>query len=444
MKFDKTILNWFVTFVSVFSLLIPQEHLSIHIRELLQNKNTIIDFEKIDLDAKNIKTPERYQTVLSREIVGYLPYWMYSEYPSLRYDLLSQINYFSAELDSYGNITNYHNWLSSDLVEFAHDRNVKVKLCATLFGSSSLENLLGNPQNRTNAIQNLLSAVSEVGGDGVDIDFELLPSSMRDSLNVFMLELVNTFHENIPGSIVTMATPAIDWSNAWDFNYLAQITDGLFIMGYDYHWSSGPTAGPVSPLGGFYYDLDYTVVDYLDETNYQSDKIILGLPYYGYDWPVMDNSIYSQTTGSATARTYANIQNMLGVESLFNESTSSSWFVYQDTNWRQCWYDDSLTLSIKYQYADVKELSGIGMWALGYDGNNTQLWDAIYNQYFECVIGDLNQDDTFDVYDIVQIIDFILESDSIPNEYEFCASDLNQDSIINIVDVVLLSDLINR
>ena len=54
--------------------------------------------------------------------------------------------------------------------------------------------------------------------------------------------------------IITMATPAIDWSNAWDYESLAEITDGLFIMGYNYFYSGSSNAGPVAPLGGYFYD----------------------------------------------------------------------------------------------------------------------------------------------------------------------------------------------
>ncbi len=441
----KHFLVYLITVVLIItsSLLISQQRLSIHIKELINNQATIVEFDKTDEIARSIQQIDRSQTILSREIVGYLPYWMYSEYPYLRFDLLTQINYFSAELDSYGNITNYHHWFDSDFVSFAHDRNVKVKLCATLFGVSSLQTLLNNPQNRSNAIQNLLSAVAEMDGDGVDIDFELLPSSMRDSLSVFMEELTSTFHSNLPGSIVTMATPAVDWSDAWDYELLARITDGLFIMGYDYHWSGSSTAGPVSPLGGFYYDLSYSVNDYMDKTGFQVEKIILGLPYYGYDWPVIDNEVYSHTTGSATARTFANTQDMiLNVGFQFSEETSSNWLTYFDSEWNQCWFDDSLSLSLKYQYADNNELSGIGMWALGYDGDDPELWGAIEDQFFLCETGDLNQDSVLDIYDVLRSVAIVLSNGLYPSDYELCSSDINQDSLINITDIVLLNNLI--
>ena len=115
--------------------------------------------------------------------------------------------------------------------------------------------------------------------DGIDIDFELIPSSQRDNLVLFMEQLSDVFHQFIDDPIITMATPAIDWSNAWDYNALAEICDGLFIMGYNYFYSGSDTAGPVSPLGGYFYDIDFTVNDYLSKTNFQTNKLILGLPY---------------------------------------------------------------------------------------------------------------------------------------------------------------------
>ena len=66
--------------------------------------------------------------------------------------------------------------------------------------------------------------------------------------------------------------PPVDWSNAWDYNALASISDGLFIMGYNYHYSGSSTTGPNSPLSGTGYNLSWTVNDYLNKTNNQSNK----------------------------------------------------------------------------------------------------------------------------------------------------------------------------
>ena len=114
-----------------------------------------------------------------------------------------------------------------------------------------------------------MNLVVSKNADGIDIDFELLPTNQRENLVLFMEELSFAFHLEMEYPIITMATPAIDWSNAWDYEALAEITDGLFIMGYNYFYSGSSNAGPVSPLGGYFYDIEYTVNDYIDKTNGQ-------------------------------------------------------------------------------------------------------------------------------------------------------------------------------
>jgi len=49
---------------------------------------------------------------------------------------------------------------------------------------------------------------------------------------------------------------------------------------------------------------------------------------------------------------------------------------YVDT-YRQVWYDDNESLSIKYQYIKDQGLLGVGFWALGYEGNNSNIWNEL-------------------------------------------------------------------
>lgn len=180
----------------------------------------------------------------SREIFGYLPYWTYPSFPNLNYDLLTTIAYFGAEVNEFGDIIDLNDWPAAALIEQAHSEGVKVVLTTILFSSSQLAALLSDPSRRANLVNNLLIAVQNANGDGVSIDFEGVPSGQRQNLTNFMTELATAFHTNLPGSSVTIFTPAVDWSNVFDYFALAQITDGLIMQGYDFHWSTAPTAAP--------------------------------------------------------------------------------------------------------------------------------------------------------------------------------------------------------
>ena len=413
---------------------------SFHIQELDRFQNIQVNYKDIDSRAKDIDLNRINRSSLTHEVIGYLPYWEYSEYPDLDYSLLTQINFFSAELSIYGDIINDHNWENLYFIDFAQSHGVKVKLCATLFGSYELSTLLENYFYRQNAINNLLDLVLSVGADGIDIDFELLPTSQRDNLVLFMEELSFAFHSQMDDPIITMATPAIDWSNAWDYESLAEITDGLFIMGYNYFYSGSANAGPVAPLGGYFYDIEYTVNDYLNKTNNQTDKLILGLPYYGYDWDVVDSSINSETMSYGIAKTYAEAR-MLDeyYGSYWDQSSNSAWLTYYDDTWtwNQCWFDDHLSLSNKYAFAKELELQGIGIWALGYDDNYDDLWNLLKLHFESNVSGDINLDESTDIQDIIIVINII-----IGNLDFLYQADLNNDQYIDVLDILILVNLI--
>jgi len=431
--------KYFIAYLFI-SILFSQNWKPYHSEELEKNVNANVNFELIDYIARQIPEYENnFRNQLTHEVIGYLPYWEYAIYPTLDYNLITQLNYFSIEINQYGDIVDNHNWNDLYLIEFAHERDVKVKLCATLFGETELNILLSNQNHRENAINNLLELVINKNADGIDIDFELLPSNQRENLVLFVQELSETFHNAIEDPIITMATPAIDWSNAWDYNTLASITDGLFIMGYNYFYSSSSFAGPVSPLGEYFYDLEYTVSDYLEKTGNQNDKIILGLPYYGYDWPVQNELMNSETTNSGISRTYSSALSLLtDYDNNWNNDSNSSWIAYQNNDyWQQCWYDDSLSLSRKYQFAINNNLSGIGIWALGYDNGHNQLWGAISDQFTIISPGDFNADNIINILDVILIVNMILGYTEIQEN-----ADLNQDQIINIIDVITLINII--
>ena len=314
----------------------------------------------------------------NKTIFGYHPYWEGTAWQDYNFDLLTTIAYFSADVTTSGLLSNLHGWPNTGLINTAHSHGVKVVLVATLFGSSSLSTLLSSASNRKRLINNLLNEVQSANGDGVNIDFEIMPSSQKNNMVQFITALVDTFHTHIPGSEVTLAMPAVDWSNAWDYNALASISDGLFIMGYDYYYSGSSTSGPVSPLTGGGYNVTTTVNDYLSKTGNQASKIILGIPYYGIQWPTSSSSAHATTTGSGSAVIYSTaVTRAQTYGRLWDNTSQTPWYAFNNGHWNQGWYDDSESLGLKYNLALDRNLQGVGMWALGYDQGHQELWNLL-------------------------------------------------------------------
>jgi len=67
--------------------------------------------------------------------------------------------------------------------------------------------------------------------------------------------------------------------------------------------------------------------------------------------------------------------------------------------------------------------------------------ELIGNNCNDWINGDINNDSSINILDIVNIVNIILEI-YIPNECEQLASDLNVDSTINILDIVLIVNII--
>ena len=62
----------------------------------------------------------------------------------------------------------------------------------------------------------------------------------------------------------------------------------------------------------------------------------------------------------------------------FDELTGVPWMSYRNSSqWRQLWFDDSLSLALKNNLVKSMNLAGIGIWALSYEAGRDELWNGI-------------------------------------------------------------------
>jgi spore germination protein YaaH len=322
---------------------------------------------------------------LKRKVFTYYPYWG-GDWTRTRFDLISSLSYFSVAINAMGDVTDRRGWntaTSRALVDEAKRWGVKVSLCASNFNDTQLEALLSSPARRTHAVDVLLREAQAGGAEGINIDFEFVPPAVKAEFVLFMQELANRFWTEIPGSEVSIAMPAIDWSAAYDYDQLAATTDVLFIMGYGYHWSGG-APGPLSPVTSAApwgrYSLAWTVNDYVQNGGPNiRQKLVLGMPFYGYDWPATSSTAPSRRgTGSANSVVYRSLAPLISMHGRRWEPVTGTPYLVWSVNgvWHQLWYDDAESWRAKLDFADREGLGGVGMWALTYERGTTDLWDA--------------------------------------------------------------------
>jgi MYXO-CTERM domain-containing protein len=331
--------------------------------------------EKGALPPLRVGPPPPAAGAPDKVVYGYLPYWTVSP-EDVPWSHLTHLAVFSVGLNSDGSLGSLSHWtdVAADAVARGHEAGVKVHLCVTSFDADTMDAVLGSASTRAAAVQALAAQVSAYGADGVNIDFEGMRSSQIGNLVTFVTALRAQVGE------VWLATPAVDWSAAYDYPALAAASDGLFIMGYAYHYTGGG-AGPNSPLddGDIWskWTLGWTVDDYL-ATGADPARIVLGLPLYGQAWPVADaDAVPATTTGTGWSVFYTSAVDAAATYGRQYDSASDTpWYAASGTE--QGWYDDADSLAVKMTWAvDERGLAGVGFWAIGYDGNDPALWDAV-------------------------------------------------------------------
>lgn len=318
---------------------------------------------------------------LTHMVYGWHPYWASSSaYLLYDYEALTHIAYFSYEVDTAtGEFTTLRGWDTTPVIDYAHQRGVKVTLTVTNFGTQGNTAILADTVKQWNLIRTLIDQLRARNGDGVNFDFESVPETMKENMVSFCRRAVRGIKTELPGAEISLATPAVNWSSRADLKSLAEICDYIIMMGYNYYWSGSTIAGPVAPLAGETYNVTQSIEDDYLAAGVPPGKLLLGVPWYGYDWPVESSTRKAAATGKGTSRTYNSAEQLADTYGkTFDDIVKVPWFSYfSSTEWRQLWYDDSLSLALKYELTKSKGLAGIGIWALSYEAGRDEIWRGI-------------------------------------------------------------------
>jgi spore germination protein YaaH len=325
-------------------------------------------------------------------VFGWHPYWSNGYEANYDWDLITDLSFFSYEVDANnGNAITTHNWATNNAVTQALNQGKRVNLCVTLFSNHAT--FLGNPTSVQTLITNLINLVQSRGAHGVNIDFEGVPASQKTNFTNFLISLATQMHAAIPGSQVSTVLYAVDWNAVYDIAALNPHLDLFIIMGYDYYWTGSTTAGPNDPLfhfGSTYnYNLSRSITFYLNE-GVTRDKLILGLPFYGREWPTSSLTVPSSTTGSGSAILYRTVQNNASGNYSqgnrdYDADSFTRYFTFMSSgNPRQAFIISQHDFSQRLKVINRFGIGGMGIWALGYDDGHTDLWDEIYDNLTDC------------------------------------------------------------
>ncbi|GAV08777.1 hypothetical protein RvY_18422 [Ramazzottius varieornatus] len=294
---------------------------------------------------------------------------------------------------------------NDELMCFAHEKGVRLDLVASDFPVEKLT----DPAFRKEWIAKKLAIVQNNFLDGLNFDPEY-PIALNSPERVGLIDLVKetrtAFSAAVPGSKISFDvawSPACVDRRCYDYEALAEVCDFLFVMSYDIQ---GQVWGPscIAMSNTPFLRMVDGVRGYLS-LNIPAEKLILGLPWYGYDYPcvkISENDVCDIPRAEfhgAPCSDLVGQQKQLDeiLDILKNQSTDGrKWtvdgeaprFNYKHANgtMHQVHYDDPQSLLLRYLWAVSNDLHGVGFWHVGCLGDmetpeksavRTQMWKQI-------------------------------------------------------------------
>lgn len=220
---------------------------------------------------------------------------------------------------------------------------------------------------RNRALQDeVLSAIIETmqrkGYQGLDIDFEYIEPEDAAGFIAFLENAAEKLHAAGYPLHVDLAPktrrdqPGLLYE-AHDYGAIGAIADTVLLMTYEWGYTYGPPLA-VAPINQVRRVVEYAV------SEIPREKILMGIPNYGYDWTLpYEKGDRAQNIGVQAA---VQLAARYGAEIQFDRGSASPFFYYQDAQRRQhiVWFEDIRSIEAKYQLADEFGLLGTGYWTI--------------------------------------------------------------------------------
>jgi spore germination protein len=230
------------------------------------------------------------------------------------------------------------------------------------FDSDLASTILNNPQIQTTFINNIISTLTAKNYNGVDIDFEYLYPQDKDAYTQFLANLKASLTPLNKSLSVAVAPKYRDSQSgllyeAHDYQAIGEIADRVIIMTYEWGYVYGEPMA-VSPLREVEAVISYAV------TRIPSEKILMGMPNYAYDWKTPWQQGDSARTITNTRALEIALDNGSSIQ--FDSSAQAPYFTYVDTDGssRIVWFEDARSIDARLNLVTKYNLAGVSYWTI--------------------------------------------------------------------------------
>jgi len=339
----------------------------------------------------------------TRVVYGFLPYWNINTVKIQ--PELTHLSYFGLNVQEDGTIATedadgnthpgYRNLDSDRLLELAnqvYDEDSQFEITLVQFDADNIVKIANDTKAHENLLQSIDAILLSNPVSGINIDIEYggtITRELRDNFASLIEKIdqhLDKKYDQVTLSI-DMYASASNNEQIWDVPRIANAVDYVVVMAYDFHRRGSSQAGPVAPLFGGKEKWDTDIHQHLREylRYVPREKLLLGIPFYGYGWQTDSHSPQANAfPDTGFTATYTFVQDLINnpeahqVLTGWDDQALCPYLSYEeDEEIFMIYYEDVTSISYKLEYVKQLDLAGIAIWALGYEGEQRDLWEPI-------------------------------------------------------------------
>ncbi|NLJ95984.1 MAG: glycosyl hydrolase family 18 [Clostridiales bacterium] len=257
---------------------------------------------------------------------------------------------------------------NQEYVDKAKDLGLEVWALVDDFNTEvDMYELLSNTSRRERLSNALLESAIKYKINGINIDFEKIPSKAGEHYIQFLRELSVKCRNNGIVLSVDNYVPA-PYNLYYDREEQGKILDYIIVMAYDEHHAGSDVAGPVASIG-FVKD---AIKNTLDEV--PKEKTIIAIPFYSRHWKETSEGDVTSESFAMTPAKKIFVDN--GVEPEWDDTYGSYYGEYEkDETIYKMWLEDEKSIEEKMKVIYDANVAGIGAWKLGLE--KEEVWNVI-------------------------------------------------------------------
>ena len=228
--------------------------------------------------------------------------------------------------------------------------------------------MLMSTESRSSFVSYLIGESKELGFDGINLDFELVPSEAASGYEQLLRELSVACRAH--GLVFSIDNyPPTERTEHYNRGLQGDVADYVIIMGYDEHWGTSSGAGSVASLPFVRQAIERTLAVV------PARKVMNAVPFYTRIWSTTEDGEVSiiATPGHGWQNRWI-AENEL--EPVWDEEMGQDYAeMEKNGSLIQVWLENEASMLARIELMEYHDLGGVAAWQIGLEAPS--IWDIL-------------------------------------------------------------------